>query len=200
MQNFQMIGVGTSNVNLNSAEHDFCSFLGHDRESFGFSYHGYIQHAGKKLNYGACFGQGSLVGVYLDTWRGTLEFFLNRKPLGKFIILQISTYLYFSLQYFYDLGIAFTGLRDFALYPMVCSTAAHSMMRLTYSCSVPASLSVSCLSVLKSSHRAYLSTMIPGLRYLTQSIFADILKIHSSKLFTKKCTINNLYFKCCSFL
>lgn len=187
-----MVGVGTSNVNLNSAEHDFCSFLGHDKESFGFSYNGYVQHAGEKRNYGACFGQGSLVGVYLDTWRGTLEFFLNRKPLGKFIILQISTYLYFSLQYFYDLGIAFTGLKDFALYPMVCSTAAHSMMRLTHSCSVPASLSVSCLSVLKSSHRAYLSTMIPGLRYLTQSIFADILKTHSSKLFTKKCTINNL--------
>ncbi|XP_068982129.1 SPRY domain-containing SOCS box protein 3-like [Bombus flavifrons] len=154
-----MVGVGTSNVNLNSAEDYFCSFLGRDHESFGFSYHGYIQHAGIKRNYGACFGQGSLVGVYLDTWRGTLEFFLNRKPLG----------------------IAFTGLKDFALYPMVCSTAAHSMMRLTHSCSVPASLSVSCLSVLKSSHRAYLSTMIPGLRYLTQSIFADILKTHSNR-------------------
>ncbi|XP_071868703.1 SPRY domain-containing SOCS box protein 3 [Bombus fervidus] len=154
-----MVGVGTSNVNLNSAERDFCSFLGRDNESFGFSYHGYIQHAGKKRNYGACFGQGSLIGVYLDTWRGTLEFFLNRKPLG----------------------IAFTGLKDFALYPMVCSTAAYSMMRLTHSCSVPASLSVSCLSVLKSSHRTYLSTMIPGLRYLTQSIFADILKTHSNR-------------------
>lgn len=82
---------------------------------------------------------------------------------------------------FLYLGIAFTGLRDFMLYPMVCSTAAQSKMRLTCSCSVPVSLQVTCLSVLKSSHRAYLSTMFPGLRYLTQSIFADILKTHSSK-------------------
>ncbi|KAK1118426.1 hypothetical protein K0M31_015125 [Melipona bicolor] len=153
-----MVGVGTNKVDLNSTKHVFCSFLGLDQESFGFSYRGYIQHAGEKRNYGPCFGQGSLVGIYLDTWRGTLEFFLNRKPLG----------------------IAFTGLRDLVLYPMVCSTAAQSKIRLTYSCSVPVSLQVTCLSVLKSSHRAYLSTMFPGLRYLTQSIFADILKTHSN--------------------
>ncbi|XP_043793291.1 SPRY domain-containing SOCS box protein 3-like isoform X2 [Apis laboriosa] len=134
-----MVGVGTSKVDLNNTKHVFCSFLGLDRESFGFSYQGYIQHGGEKRKYGPCFGQGSLVGIYLDTWRGTLEFFLNRKSL-----------------------------------------AAQSKMRLTYSCSVPVSLQVTCLSVLKSSHRAYLSTMFPGLRYLTQSIFADILKTHSN--------------------
>ncbi|XP_016906695.2 SPRY domain-containing SOCS box protein 3-like isoform X1 [Apis cerana] len=153
-----MVGVGTNKVDLNNTKHVFCSFLGLDRESFGFSYQGYIQHGGEKRKYGPCFGQGSLIGIYLDTWRGTLEFFLNRKSLG----------------------IAFTGLRDFMLYPMVCSTAAQSKMRLTCSCSVPVSLQVTCLSVLKSSHRAYLSTMFPGLRYLTQSIFADILKTHSN--------------------
>lgn len=62
------------------------------------------------------------------------------------------------------------------MYPMVGSTAAQSRMRLTYSCSAPVSLQLDCLSVLKSSHRAYLSAMFPGLRHLTQSIFADILK------------------------
>ncbi|XP_017890042.1 SPRY domain-containing SOCS box protein 3-like [Ceratina calcarata] len=149
-----MVGVGTSKVDLNSTKHVFCSFLGLDKESFGYSYKGYIQHGGEKRSYGPCFGQGSLVGVHLDTWRGTLEFFLNRKPLG----------------------IAFTGLRDVALYPMVGSTAAQSRMRLTHSCSAPVSLQLDCLSVLKSSHRAYLSAMFPGLRHLTQSIFADILK------------------------
>lgn len=71
---------------------------------------------------------------------------------------------------------------------MVCSTAAQSRVKLTHSYSVPASLQVTCLSVLKSSHRTYLSTMFPGLRYLTESIFAEILKTHSSKLllFTEK--------------
>lgn len=37
-----IVGVGTSNMNLNSAENNFCSFLGHDKESFGFSCYGYI--------------------------------------------------------------------------------------------------------------------------------------------------------------
>ncbi|KOC64761.1 SPRY domain-containing SOCS box protein 3 [Habropoda laboriosa] len=154
-----MVGVGTNKVDLNGPKQSFCSFLGLDQESFGFSYLGYIQHAGKKHTYGPCFGKGSLVGVHLDTWKGTLEFFLNRKSLG----------------------IAFTGLRDIILYPMVSSTAAQSMMKLTCSCSVPVSLQVKCLSILKSSHRAYISTMFPGLRHLTQSIFADILKAQSNE-------------------
>ena len=151
-----MVGVGTSKVNLHSTTTSFCSLLGLDQESFGFSYVGYIQHCGKKRNYGSFFGEGSLVGVHLDMWRGTLEFWLNRKPLG----------------------IAFTGLRDIMLYPMVCSTAAHSKMRLTYSCSVPASLQTECLAVLKPSHKAYLTAVYPGLRYLSESIFASILQRH----------------------
>ena len=26
--------------------------------------------------------EGTIIGVHLDRWRGTLEFYLNRKPLG----------------------------------------------------------------------------------------------------------------------
>ncbi|XP_076751085.1 SPRY domain-containing SOCS box protein 3 [Xylocopa sonorina] len=148
-----MVGVGTSKVDLNSANHVFCSFLGLDQESFGFSYQGYIQHNGQNRCYSKCFGQGTLVGVHLDTWRGTLQFFLNRKPLG----------------------IAFSGLRNIELYPMVSSTAAQSKMRLIHSCSAPVSLQMECLSVLKPSDKAYLSTTFPGLRHLSESIFADIL-------------------------
>lgn len=84
-----MVGVGTSKVNLNSTEHVFCSFLGLDNESFGYSYQGYIQYGGEKRDYGPCFWQGSIVGVHLDTWKGTLEFFVNRKSLGKFIIQML---------------------------------------------------------------------------------------------------------------
>ncbi|CAL7949560.1 unnamed protein product [Xylocopa violacea] len=142
-----MVGVGTSKVDLNSANHDFCSFLGLDRESFGFSYQGYIQHNGQNRCYSKCFGQGTLVGVHLDTWR----------------------------------GIAFSGLRNIELYPMISSTVGCSKMRLIHSCSAPVSLQMECLSVLKPSEKAYLSTMFPGLRHLSQSIFADILHVDTNK-------------------
>ncbi|XP_031833859.1 SPRY domain-containing SOCS box protein 3 isoform X3 [Nomia melanderi] len=79
-----MIGVGTDKVDMNSRKNDFCSFLGLDQESFGFSYRGYIQYDGKKRKYGCCFDQDSLVGVHLNTWNGTLEFFHNRKSLGMY--------------------------------------------------------------------------------------------------------------------
>ncbi|XP_078035522.1 SPRY domain-containing SOCS box protein 3 isoform X7 [Augochlora pura] len=115
---------------------------------------GYIQYCGRKKKYGSTFGQGSLVGVHLNTWKGTLEFFLNRKPLG----------------------IAFTGLRNTMLYPMMCSTAADTKVRLSYCSSAPASLQLECISKLKSSQRDYLLNMFPGLHHLFDSIFAKILK------------------------
>ncbi|XP_033328159.1 SPRY domain-containing SOCS box protein 3 isoform X2 [Megalopta genalis] len=149
-----MIGVGTEKVDMNGSKSTFCSLLGSDQESFGFSYLGYIQYDGWKKKYGSTFGQGSLVGVHLDTWKGTLEFFLNRKSLG----------------------IAFTGLRNTMLYPMMCSTAADTKVRLAYCSSVPASLQMECLSMLKPSQREYLLSMFPGLRYLLDSIFAKILE------------------------
>lgn len=78
-----MVGVGTANAELHNAGELFCALLGRDQESWGFSYKGYLQHDGKVYKYGTTFGQDNLVGVHLDTWSGTLQFFLNRKPLGK---------------------------------------------------------------------------------------------------------------------
>jgi len=78
-----MVGVGTANAELDNAGELFCALLGRDQESWGFSYKGYLQHDGKVYKYGTTFGQDNLVGVHLDTWSGTLQFFLNRKPLGK---------------------------------------------------------------------------------------------------------------------
>lgn len=149
-----MVGVGTSKVDLSSAKQIYCSLLGRDQESFGFSYKGYIQYKSEIREYGSRFGEGSLVGMHLDTWKGTLQFFLNRKPLG----------------------IAFTGLQDIKLYPMVSSTAALSKMRLTYSCSIPVSLQTECLALLNPTQKSYINTAFPGLRYLSESIFADVLK------------------------
>lgn len=78
-----MVGVGTANAELDNASELFCALLGRDQESWGFSYKGYLQHNGKVCKYGTTFGQDNLVGIHLDTWSGTLQFFLNRKPLGK---------------------------------------------------------------------------------------------------------------------
>lgn len=33
--------------------------------------------------YGRPYGLGSIIGVHLDMWKGTLQFYLNRKPLGS---------------------------------------------------------------------------------------------------------------------
>lgn len=118
-----MIGVGTSRMIMSEWKLRFSSMLGCNRESWGFSYNGCIQHNRLTRSYGPCFTMGSLVGVHLDMCAGTLSYYLNRKPLG----------------------IAFTNLKGYDLYPMVCSTAAHSAMRITCSVSVPPSLQIECL-------------------------------------------------------
>ncbi|XP_043498752.1 SPRY domain-containing SOCS box protein 3-like isoform X1 [Polistes fuscatus] len=148
-----MIGVGTSKIDLTGIKDTFCSLLGRDKESWGFSYKGYIQHAGERRIYTKRFCRGDLVGVHFDGWKGTLQYFLNRKPLG----------------------IAFTGLQNTTLYPMVCSTAANSKVIITHCSSVPASLQMECLSLLQPVQRLYLSYAFPGLRYLLTSIFFKIL-------------------------
>ncbi|XP_053595456.1 SPRY domain-containing SOCS box protein 3 isoform X2 [Microplitis demolitor] len=149
-----MIGVGTAKVNVDERD-KFFSLLGQDRESWGLSYKGNIHHAGEIKEYSSPFERGSIVGAHLDTWKGTLQFFIDRKPLG----------------------IAFTGLRSVELYPMISSTAANSCMRITKSCSVPASLQMNCLGMLKPLHRSYLSAAFPSLRYLIDGVFAEILRL-----------------------
>ncbi|XP_066586294.1 SPRY domain-containing SOCS box protein 3-like [Prorops nasuta] len=154
-----MIGVGTKDADLIGARENYCSLLGKDQQSWGFSYKGYIQHGGEKRDYALankqiCFKSGNLVGVHVDTWKGTIEFYLDRTPLG----------------------VAFTGLRDIPLYPMVCSTAAKCKMRITCSSSMPSSLQMDCLAKLTFAQKAYLRNTFPGLHYLSESIFANILQ------------------------
>ncbi|XP_044017793.1 SPRY domain-containing SOCS box protein 3-like [Aphidius gifuensis] len=148
-----MIGVGTEQAEL-SANNKFCSLLGLNKESWGFSYKGKIQHNGERRDYSEQFYQGSLVGVYYDSWKGTIEFFVNRKSLG----------------------IAFTGLYNLTLYPMVCSTAAKSIIRLSQCLSTQSSLQMECLMMLRPTDFTYLKTTFPGLRYLTKSLLTDILR------------------------
>lgn len=80
---FQMVGVGTEQVDLNGYSHSFVSLIGTDKHGWGLSYSGDIHHNGKSQKYSPSFGQHAVVGIHLDMWAGTLEFYLNRKPLGK---------------------------------------------------------------------------------------------------------------------
>lgn len=44
---------------------------------------GLLHHKGDKMSFSSRFGQGSIIGVHLDTWHGTLTFFKNRKCIGE---------------------------------------------------------------------------------------------------------------------
>ena len=85
-----MVGVGNKRVYLNAVKNHFCSFLGRNADSWGFSYMGHLYHKGWYKSYGARFGQGTILGVHLDMWHGTLSFYKNRKPLGELKFICIS--------------------------------------------------------------------------------------------------------------
>ncbi|XP_037670465.1 SPRY domain-containing SOCS box protein 3 isoform X5 [Choloepus didactylus] len=117
-----MVGIGTSDVDLDKYHHTFCSLLGRDEDSWGLSYTGLLHHKGDKTSFSSRFGQGSIIGVHLDSWHGTLTFFKNRKCIG----------------------VAATRLRNRSFYPMVCSTAAKSSMKVIRSCASRTSLQYLC--------------------------------------------------------
>ncbi|XP_045924782.1 SPRY domain-containing SOCS box protein 3 isoform X1 [Micropterus dolomieu] len=122
-----MVGIGTSEVNLEKFKYSFGSLLGHDEDSWGLSYTGHLQHKGDKVKFSSRFGQGSIIGVHLDTWHGTLTFYKNR----------------------HCIGVAATRLQNKKLYPMVCSTAAKSSMKVIRACYTPTSLQYLCCARLR---------------------------------------------------
>uniref|UniRef100_A0A2S2R044 SPRY domain-containing SOCS box protein 3 n=1 Tax=Sipha flava TaxID=143950 RepID=A0A2S2R044_9HEMI len=127
-----IIGVGTNDFNLKSSEDKYCSLIGSDKKSWGYSYMGVKHHNGERSAYGLRFDKKkTLIGVRLDMWRGTLEFFHNRNPLG----------------------VAFGKLnKEHLLYPMVCSTACRTQFTVKYCRSLPVNLQVLCLQVLDSNN------------------------------------------------
>lgn len=154
-----MIGVGTAGVDLNSHHNEFCSMLGIDGDSWGFSYDGRVQHNGQKKNYCGRYGQGAIVGVHLDMWHGTLTFYKNRRHLG----------------------IAYEGLRGKSLYPMACSTAARSAMRIVSAVSFPSSLQFLCARLLRKHVPDHLNVlevlqMPPGLRRILSKTLGWLLR------------------------
>ncbi|XP_037134428.1 SPRY domain-containing SOCS box protein 3 [Syngnathus acus] len=122
-----MVGIGTAEVNLEKFKYNFGSLLGHDEDSWGLSYTGLLQHKGEKVDFSSQFGQGSIIGLHLDTWHGTLTIYKNRRCVG----------------------VAATKLQNKKLYPMLCSTAAKSSMKVIRACYTPTSLQYLCCTRLR---------------------------------------------------
>lgn len=90
----------------------------------------------------AGFDIGSIVGVSLNMWTGTLEFYLNRKSLG----------------------IAFDGLKNKILYPMI-STESCFVMKLIFTRSEKYSLFNLAFRNLPENQLCYLP---PGLKHFSR--------------------------------
>jgi len=118
-----MIGVGTEDVDLNRYKSQFCSMLGRDSESWGLSYFGTFQNEGKMKEYTEKFDRGTVIGVHLDMWQGTLSYFKNGSLLG----------------------VAAKDLKGKNLYPIIASTAARTRMKLECSLSTVFSLQYLCV-------------------------------------------------------
>ncbi|XP_054036683.1 SPRY domain-containing SOCS box protein 3 [Dryobates pubescens] len=158
-----MVGIGTSEVNLDKYRHTFCSLLGKDEDSWGLSYTGLLHHKGDKMSFSSRFGQGSIIGVHLDTWHGTLTFFKNRKCIG----------------------VAATKLQNKRFYPMVCSTAAKSSMKVIRSCASCTSLQYLCCFRLRQLLPGYVDTLEvlplpPGLKQVLHNKLGWVLSMNYS--------------------
>ena len=157
-----MVGLATKDINTTYHTHSFASLLGHDSHSWGFSYQGFVQHGGKKNVYGSRWGKGNTVGVHYDSWRGTVEFYLDRKPLG----------------------LAFTGLKGKEVFPIVSSTAAKSEMKLVTAQSFANNLQFSCLKRLadKLPGSSILNLYLPpGLRSFIQNNYWFFINLQQEK-------------------
>jgi len=79
-----MVGVGTQKALLHTDNYQFVNLVGHDTESWGLSYKGSLWHNGKSKPYCAPFyDRSTVIGVYLNLYRGTLSYFINGKCLGE---------------------------------------------------------------------------------------------------------------------
>ncbi|XP_070581096.1 SPRY domain-containing SOCS box protein 3-like isoform X2 [Ptychodera flava] len=167
-----MIGVGTSDLDLNKCTHKFCSLLGQDSDSWGLSYTGCFQHDGASKVYCPKFGQNAVIGVHLDMWAGTLSYYKNGQPLG----------------------VAARGLQGKKLYPVVCSTAARTGMKIVKTRSFPSSLQFLCCEALRKcipQNKKVLSVLElpPGLRHFLQDNLSWLLEttVNKEKVF-ETCT------------
>ncbi|EDS28500.1 conserved hypothetical protein [Culex quinquefasciatus] len=149
----QMLGIGTDKIDLLAHRFKFASVLGQDDQSWGYSYRGLTQHNGQLKYYGKKFSQGRIIGIYVDMFRGVLEFYLNRRSQGR----------------------AYTNLpRDAAVrvFPMVCSTSAKSSLKLINAASFGDSLVFACMKVVcRYPKLLEQANAVPGLRRLIDELW-----------------------------
>ncbi|KAB0797427.1 hypothetical protein PPYR_08421 [Photinus pyralis] len=106
-----MFGIATKYARLHVDS--FTNLLGEDCHGWGLSHKGLLWHGGTWYHYTKPFreNEATVIGILFDGVDGTLTFYKDGKCLG----------------------IAFRGLHEVkqSLYPMVCSTAAKTEMKLT---------------------------------------------------------------------
>ncbi|XP_052893543.1 SPRY domain-containing SOCS box protein 3 isoform X2 [Anopheles moucheti] len=167
-----MFGIGTDKVDLLRHRFSFTSVLGIDDQSWGYSYRGVAQHNGQLKYYGKKFSRGRIIGIYVDMLRGTLEYYLNRRSLGR----------------------AYSGIpreEGIEIYPMVSSTSAKSSVKLINAASFEDNLRFNCMKVIcKYPKLVAQVNAIPGLRNVVQELwFLQLKEPNQSEDFA----LNNLH-------
>lgn len=94
-----MIGFGTDEVRLHYENFDYVTLIGKDSNSWGLCHKGYLWHNGTSKYY--CepfFDKDTIIGVLLNTYDRTVNYFMNGNHLGTaFRYLKFdfkSTYLF----------------------------------------------------------------------------------------------------------
>ncbi|XP_053660567.1 SPRY domain-containing SOCS box protein 3 [Anopheles marshallii] len=167
-----MFGIGTDKVDLLRHQFSFTSVLGIDDQSWGYSYRGVAQHNGQLKYYGKKFSRGRIIGIYVDMFRGTLEYYLNRRSLGR----------------------AYSGIpreEGIEIYPMVSSTSAKSSIKLINAASFEDNLRFNCMKVIAKYPKLLAQVnAIPGLRTVVQELwFLQLREPSQSEDFA----LNNLH-------
>lgn len=163
------VGIARKTAAYNSHPRSFVTLIGIDGNSWGYSYTGFLHHDDSNTSeskespkaYGTRrWGPGSIIGVHYNGWNGTLEFYLDRVPLGVA---------------FRDLPI------NDELYPIVSSTAAKSGLSLICAQSYPCNLAYECVRQLS---RASLKNKEKGIRtYLKNDNVAQTSLLVANNMF-----------------
>lgn len=105
-----MIGIGTKDARLHDGA--FCNLLGEDKNGWGLSHRGLTWHEGRCQQFTKPFKQNesTTIGILYDGIAGTLTYYKDGVSLG----------------------VAFRGLHEVEdpLFPIICSTAAKTVMSL----------------------------------------------------------------------
>ncbi len=125
-----MFGYGTDQTRLHYDNFDYVNLIGKDATSWGLSHKGTIWHSNKSKTFcEAFFDRDIIVGVLLNTYERTIEYFLD----GKYI------------------GCAFRDIdldNNRKVYPMIASTATDVELELVCSFKLIYSLQDMCCSAI----------------------------------------------------